>query len=189
MIKRTSAAVALLACQACMAAPVTYNIDSSHTYPSFETDHTGLSLWRGKVNKTTGKVVLDVAAKTGTVDIVMDMSTIDFGHDGMNKHALGEDILNVAEYPHATYKGTIRFSGDKPEQIDGDLTLRGVTRPVTVFIKTFGCAPSPITKKETCGADAYASFNRDDFGVAIGKEHGSRMQTKLFISIEARKAE
>ena len=87
-----------------IAAPMTYNIDSAHTYPSFEADHNGgLSLWRGKINSTRGTITLDKEAQTGSVDITMDMSTIDFGHDGLNDHAKSADMFDVEQFPTATY--------------------------------------------------------------------------------------
>ena len=90
------------------AAPVTYEIDSSHTYPSFEADHSGgVSLWRGKINSSTGRIVLDKEAGSGTVEVTMDMKTIDFGHQGLNDHAQTPDIFDTAQFPTATYQGRL----------------------------------------------------------------------------------
>ena len=76
------------------AAPVTYEIDPAHTYPSFEADHQGgLSLWRGKFNSSTGKITLDKQANAGTVDVTVDMNSIDFGHQGLNDHATAVELL------------------------------------------------------------------------------------------------
>ena len=174
-----------------VAAPVTYNIDPDHTYPAFEADHMGgLSTWRGKVNSTSGKVVLDAAAKTGTVDVTMDMKSIDFGHDKMNTHTSSADMLDVAKFPTATYTGKITaFNGANPSEVQGNLTLHGVTKPVTLKINSFMCKPNPMSKKETCGADASGTFNREDFGVSYGKAIGFKMDVKLLISIEAVKAD
>jgi polyisoprenoid-binding protein YceI len=173
------------------AAPVTYNIDPGHTYPSFEADHQGgLSLWRGKFNKTSGKVVLDVAAKTGEVDITIDTTSIDFGHDGMNDHSKKPEMFDVAKFPTATYKGKVsKWNGASPAEIDGQLTLKGVTKPVKLTVNSFLCKPSPMTRKEVCGADATGTFNRDEFGVDYGKTMGFKMPVKLLISIEAAKAD
>jgi polyisoprenoid-binding protein YceI len=173
-----------------LAAPVTYNVDPDHTYPAFEADHFGgLSNWRGKVNSTTGKVILDTAAKTGSVDITMDMKTIDFGHDKMNAHANSPDIFDTAKFPTATFKGQFaKFNGDAPTEVTGQLTLHGVTKPVTLKVESFKCITNPMTKKDVCGADASANINREDFGVAYGKQLGFKMDVKLRISIEAVKA-
>ena len=173
------------------AAPITYIIDPTHTYPSFEADHMGgQSIWRGKFNTTTGKVILDVAAKTGEVDVTVDPASINFGMDALNEHAKGADMFDVAKYPTATYKGRIsRWKGDVPVEVDGNFTLKGVTRPLKLTINSFLCKPSPMTHKEVCGADAAASFNRDEWGLDIGKSIGFNMKTKLLISIEASRAD
>jgi polyisoprenoid-binding protein YceI len=173
------------------AAPVTYVIDPAHTYPSFEADHMGgQSIWRGKFNRTTGKVVLDVAAKTGDVDITVDTSSINFGMDALNEHAKGPDMFDVAKFPTAVYKGKFtKWNGDVPVEVDGQFTLKGVTKPLKLTIKSFLCKPSPMTHKEVCGADASASFNRDEWGMDYAKSLGFKMKTKLLISIEAAPAD
>ena len=163
-----------------------YKIEPNHTYPSFEADHFGgLSNWRGKFDKSDGTIMLDRAAKTGTVDIVIDASSLDFGHAKMNEHAKGPDMFDVAKYPNATYKGKIVFKGDVPSAVDGELTLHGVTKPVTLHINQFKCMPHPMLKKEVCGADASATFNRADFGVDYGVKMGFKPEVKLDIQVEA----
>lgn len=183
------AGAALTFAAATIAAPVTYNIDASHTYPSFEADHMGgLSVWRGKFNSNKGTVILDREAKTGTVDITIDTESVDFGHDKMNAHAKKSDIFDVAKYPTATYKGKLVFEGDKPVRVDGELTLKGVTKPLALTINSFVCKPSPMLKREVCGADAEAAFNRADFGIDYGMAYGFFMDVKLQIQVEAVRA-
>lgn len=179
-------ALALIAGTA-IAAPVTYQIDPGHTYPSFEADHMGgMSVWRGKFDATTGSVVLDTEKSTGTVDITVDTSSIDFGHAKLNEHAKSKDMFDVAQFPNATYKGTLEgFKNGVPTEVKGNLTLHGVTKPVTLKINKFMCKPNPMTKKETCGADASATFSRADFGIDYGKQVGFGMDVKLEIQIEA----
>lgn len=191
MIRRISWLAAVAITGSALAAPVTYNIDPTHTYPSFEADHFGgLSIWRGKFTKTSGKVVLDTAAKTGDVDVTVDVGSIDFGMPALSEHANGPDMFDVAKFPTATYKGKIdKWKGDVPVEVDGQLTLHGVTKPLRLTINSFMCKPNPMTRKETCGADASATLNRDDYGVDYGKSFGFRMATKLLISIEAAKAD
>jgi polyisoprenoid-binding protein YceI len=141
-MKKPLALATLLATMAgtTAAAPESYSIESSHTYPSFEASHMGISFWRGKFNSTTGKVTLDRTAKTGTVDISIDAKSIDFGHEKMNEHAIGEDFFNVAKFPTVSYKGKIVFTGDTPTAVDGELTLLGVTKPVKLTIGKIGRA-------------------------------------------------
>jgi polyisoprenoid-binding protein YceI len=170
-----------------VAAPATYNIDPAHTYPTFEADHMGgMSLWRGKVNSSKGTITLDKAAGTGSVDITMDMATIDFGNDALNKHALTPDIFDTAKYPDAKYTGKlVKFVNGAPTEVEGTLTLHGVSKPVTLKINSFQCKDHPQQKKEFCGADASATINRDEFGVDFGKAFGFKMPVTLRISVEA----
>ena len=136
-------------------APVSYNIDPEHTYPSFDADHMGLSIWRGKFNKTTGRVTLYKAAGRGTVDVVIDTASIDFGHDKLNSWAVSAEFFDTAKYPQATYKGKLNgFANGVPSRVTGVLTLHGVTRPVDLKINSFKCMPHPLFKREVCGADA-----------------------------------
>lgn len=176
---------------AAFAAPVTYNLDPGHTYPSFEADHMGgLSTWRGKVDKSSGKVVLDREAKSGTVEVNMDAASIDFGNAKMNEHALSEEIFDAKKFPAITYKGKFsKFNGDVPSEVQGELTLHGVTKPVTLQINKFLCKPHPVMKREVCGADASAAFKRSDFGVNYGEAYGFNMDVKLQIQVEGIKAE
>ena len=171
---------------AALAAPATYNIDPAHTYPTFEADHMGVSLWRGKINSSSGKITLDKAAGAGTVDVTMDMKSIDFGHQGLNDHAQTPDLFDTAKFPTATYTGKlVKFKDGAPTEVDGTLTLHGVTKPVTLTINRFVCKEHPMMKKEVCGADASAQINREDFGVAFGKQMGFGMGVTLRISVEA----
>jgi polyisoprenoid-binding protein YceI len=172
------------------AAPATYNIDPDHTYPAFEADHMGLSIWRGKFNKSSGTITLDREAKSGTVDVTVDIASVNFGHDMMNKHALTEDMFDVKKYPTATYKGKLtKFNGDVPTEVQGDFTLHGVTKPLMLKINQFLCKPHPMLKREVCGADASANFNRADYGMDSGQKMGIKMDVKLLISVEAIKAD
>ncbi len=172
---------------AAAAAPVSYRIDPSHTYPSFEADHMGISVWRGKLTQTTGRIVLDKATGTGTVDLSMDLSSIDFGQKQLNGWAQGKDFFNVAKYPKASYRG--RFDGGGagvlPTQVLGELTLHGVTKPVALKLNLLKCIPHPMLKRELCGADASASFRRDEFGLDMGKAYGFKMDVDLRIQVEA----
>ncbi|KQW90112.1 polyisoprenoid-binding protein [Massilia sp. Root418] len=168
------------------AAPVTYDIDPHHTFPSFEADHMGVSFWRGKINKNSGKVVLDREAGQGTVDITMDLSSIDFGEDLLNKWAQGKDFFDVKKRGKtAHYTGKLNFANGEPTEVQGQLTMMGVTKPLTLKLNRFKCIPHPMLKRELCGADAAATFNREDFGLAAGKDYGFSMDVGLRIQVEA----
>ena len=181
-----AAAAVMFAGTAAVAAPVTYELDPSHTYPSFEADHFGgLSVWRGKFDTTSGKVVYDKAAKSGTIEVTIDVGSVDFGMAKMNEHAKSAEILDAAKYPTATYTGKFtKFQGDAPTEAQGTLTLHGVTKPVTLAINSFKCMNHPMKKVEVCGADASATINRADFGVNYAQAYGFKQEVKLLIQVE-----
>jgi polyisoprenoid-binding protein YceI len=155
------------------AAAATYTIDSDHTYPSLEMPHMGLSIWRGKFDKTTGTVMYDAAAKTGSVDIEVATTSIDFGLADMHEEAVKPDWLDVEKYPTMTYTGKLRFDGGRPVAVDGQLTLRGVTKPLVLTINSFKCIEHPYYKKQVCGADAEGDVNRAEFGMTQYTEDGA----------------
>jgi polyisoprenoid-binding protein YceI len=167
------------------AAPVTYKIDPDHTFPSFEADHMGVSIWRGKFNKTAGTVVLDKESSAGTVDIAVDVSSIDFGHDKLNRWAIAPVFFDAKKYPKARYKGKLDgFANGAPTQVTGEFTLHGVTKPMVLKINSFKCIPHPMFKRELCGADAIGTFKRDEFGLDAGKDYGFNMEVLLRIQVE-----
>jgi polyisoprenoid-binding protein YceI len=180
------ASMAALMGASAFAAPVTYTLDPSHTYPSFAADHFGgLSVWRGKFNTTSGKVVYDKDAKSGSIEVTVDMSSINFGMPKLDEHAKSAEMFDVAKFPTATYTGKFtKFNGAMPAEAQGTLTMHGVTKPVTLTINTFKCAQNPMSKKEVCGADASATFNRADFGVNFGDKYGFNQEVKLQIQVE-----
>ena len=179
-----------LAVTSATAASTTYNIDPDHTHPSFEADHFGgLSTWRGTFKKSSGTVTIDTEAKTGTVDVIIDTATIDFAHDKLNEHVSSAEILDVAKYPTAEYKGRlIEFANGAPKTVTGVLTLHGVSKPVTLTINSFKCIEHPMLKKQVCGADASSTFNRADFGVNYGQQYGFKQDVLLRIQVEGVKA-
>lgn len=168
------------------AAEIVYEIDPAHTYPSFEADHMGISTWRGKFNRNSGVVRLDRAAGTGRVELVVDVASVDFGHDEMNEVARGETFFDVAQYPTARYDGEFtEFRDGAPTRVDGNLELRGVQRPLSLEITHFRCVAHPLHGRELCGADAIARLRRDEFGIDAGAAHGFDMAVLLRIQVEA----
>ena len=167
--------------------PVTYEIDPNHTFPAFEADHMGgLSLWRGKINSTSGEIILDKKNKTGSVNVVMEMLSIDFGHDEMNKRAKSDDMFDIQEFPQASYEGKlINFQDGAPTKVEGELTLHGITKKVDLEIKAFKCKLHPFKLREVCGADIRGNIMRDDFGISYAKMMGFKMDVALRIGVEA----
>ena len=151
---------------AAFAAPETYTIDSSHTFPRFSYSHFGYSKQLSKFDKTTGTIVIDREAKTGSVDVTIDTKSVDTGYPLFNEHIQGEDFLDTAKYPSATFTSNkVKFDGDKVTSIDGTLTLKGISKPVTLTVTSFLCKPHPMVKKDACGADATTTVKRTDFNM------------------------
>ena len=183
-------ALAVLFAGTAAAAPEHYEVDPAHTYPNIEFSHMGISVWRGKFNRTRGSIVLDRAARSGAVDVVIDAASINFGLDAMDEKARSEDFFEVARYPTAAYRGRVHFEGDQPRYVDGEVTIHGVTRPLRLDVRLFGCMPHPMLKREVCGADAEGELNWSEYGMAMSKwGAGEAGKVRLRIQVEALKQE
>jgi polyisoprenoid-binding protein YceI len=162
-----------------------YTIDPPHTFPHFSINHLGFSTMQGRFDKTSGTVTVDRAAKTGSVEISIESASVSTGFAKRDEHLRSPDFFNAAEFPAITYKSTaMHFKGDTPASVDGNLTILGVTKPVTLTIDAFNCGTNPMSKKDECGAGASAQIKRSDFGVkyalpAVGDD------VKLVFEIEA----
>ena len=155
-----AAAVSLTA----QAAPETYVIDGSHTFPRFEYSHFGYSTQVSRFDKTSGTIVLDRAARSGSVNVTIDTTSVNTGFPLFNEHIQGEDFFDTKKFPTITFKSTkLNFVGDKPGSIDGDLTIKGVTKPVRLEVTSFHCMPHPLLKKDACGANAVTRIKRSEF--------------------------
>ncbi len=164
MKKLVALALAASLSAAASAAPETYVIDNGHTLPRFEYNHLGYSTQLSRFDKTSGKIVLDRAAKTGSVDVVIDAKSVNTGSALFNEHIQGEDFFDTAKYPTITFKSkNLKFDGDKLASIEGELTIKGVTKPVTLTVTSFQCMPHPMLKKDACGANATAKIKRSEF--------------------------
>ena len=170
------------------AAPETYTIDNSHTYPHFSYTHLGFSKQTQKFDKTTGNVVLDRAAKTGSADVTIDATSVNTGHALFNQHIQGADYFDTAKYPTITFKSSkMTFNGDEPVSLAGDLTIKGVTKPVTLAITHFQCMPHPMLKVQACGANATATVKRSEFNMGKNVPYVGDEIT-LNLAIEAARA-
>lgn len=165
-LKKLSAALAFasLAAGSALAAPVTYKVDASHTFPRFSYSHFGYSTQLSSFSNTTGQVVFDAEAKSGAVDITIDMKSVNTGFADFNGHIQSEDFLDTAKFPTASFKSTkVVFEGDKPKAIEGQLTIKGVSKPVTLTVTSFQAMPHPIMKKPALGANAFTTIKRSEF--------------------------
>lgn len=148
-----------------IAAPLTYQVDPTHTYPRFSYSHFGLSTQLSSFRKTTGTITFDAKTKTGQADITIDMTTVNTGLPDFDDHLRGEDFLDTAKHPTATFKSTrVIFDGDKPSSIEGLLTVKGVTKPVTLTVTAFTTMEHPMVKKPAIGANAFTIIKRSEFG-------------------------
>jgi len=170
-----------------LAAPATYGIEPNHTFPRFSYSHLGFSTQQSRFDKTTGIVAFDKEGKTGSVDITIDTRSVNTGSALFNQHIQAEDFLDTAKYPAAPFKSSkVVFEGDKPVSIEGDLTMKGVTKRVTLTVTRFLAAPHPIQKKDTIGADAYTIVKRTDFNMGKYAPAVSD-EVRIDIAIEALK--
>jgi polyisoprenoid-binding protein YceI len=170
---------------AALAAPQTYVLDNGHTFPRFSYSHFGYSTQLSRFDHTTGSIVYDAAAHTGSVDIEIDTKSVDTGYALFNGHIQGPDFLDTAQFPTATFKSTkVVFEGDKPASIEGILTLKGVSRPVTLTVTSFQAMPHPMLKKDAIGANAYTVVKRTDFNAG---KHAPYVgdEVRIDIAVEA----
>lgn len=188
-MKRICAALLCAGPAFAWAAPETYRIDPAHTHPGFEISHLGISTQRGRFDRTTGSIVLDREAGTGSVTIEIDATSISTGTPLLDAALRGEDFFDVARHPGLSFRsGRIVFDHGVPASAQGELTLLGVTRPVELLINRFACTRKPFLIRTTCGADITATISRSAFGMTsyatfIGDE------VRLVIQIEAAKEE
>ena len=179
-------AAAALAAGASQANAATYAIDPSHTFATFEIGHQGTSTNRGRFDKKEGKIEFDRAAKTGSVDITLDISSINTGTAGFDKHLQSADIFNAAAFPTAKFVSTgMTFNGDKVAEVAGNLTLLGKTNPVTLKASQFNCFMSNMLKREVCGGDFEATIDRTAFGLNYGVDWGFPKNVRLVMQVEA----
>jgi polyisoprenoid-binding protein YceI len=164
-----------------------YTIDPRHTFPSFEIDHLGFSIQRGRFNKTNGKVILDPKSATGSIHVAIEAASISTGLPELEEHLRGKDFFDAARYPHITFTSDkLYYNKDRLIAVDGNLTLHGVTKAVHLTVDYFHCGLNMITLKNACGANATVTIKRSDFGVdkyapALADD------VKIVIQIEASK--
>ena len=163
--KQLSAALALSSLAlVSQAAPQSYSIDSTHTFPRFSYSHFGYSTQLSSFSNTKGTIVLDAQARTASVDVEIDIKSVNTGFADFNEHLQGADFLDSARFPKATFKSTrVVFEGDKPTAIEGQLTIKGVTKPVTLTVTSFQAMPHPMLKKPALGANAFTQIKRSEF--------------------------
>ena len=169
--KKTTLLAALLMCVSvtAAAAPETFTLDPEHTFPSFEIGHQGISVMRGKFNRSKGRAMFDAETQQGAIDVRVDASSGDTGHDGLNRKLLGANFFRTSQFPEIIFQSNnVQFKDGKPVTAIGNLTLLGVTRPVTLDIRDYACTLQFLTRRPMCGADVHTVIKRSDFGMNYG---------------------
>lgn len=175
----------LLSFGAAASAADTYSIDPSHTHATFAFQHLGFSTFHGKIPSQRGTISLDRAQKTGEVDVVFDLTAVTTGVKKFDDHLRSEDFFEVESHPTATFKSRkVTFEGDAPASITGDLTIKGISKPVTLKVTSFHCGQHPMLKVPACGANASATINRSDYGMTYALP-AVKDQITLEIEVEA----
>ncbi len=168
-----------------LAEPLTYAVDPNHTFPRFSYSHFGYSTQLSSFEGTTGTVVYDPEARTASIEIVIDLKQVNTGSDTFNGHLQGEAFFDTANHPTATFKSTnVVFEGDKPVRIDGEMTMKGITRPVTLTVTSFKAMPHPMVKRPAIGANAYTDVKRSDFNAGKYAPHVGD-EVRIDIALEA----
>lgn len=168
-MRKVALALTLVALPLGAAMADNYTIDPAHTIPNFTISHAGFSTMHGRFEKTSGKMTLDVAKKTGSVEIAIDVASVSTGFAKRDEHLRSPDFFNAGESPQMTFKSTkVNFNGDKVASVEGNLTIMKTTKPVTLTVTAMKCDTSPFSKKFTCGFDATTAVKRSDFGMKYG---------------------
>ena len=179
-------AAATLATGMAQAESATYAIDPTHTFVTFEINHFGASVNRGRFDKKEGTVQFDRAGKTGKVEISFDATSINTGTPAFDKHLQSADLFNAAQHPKITFvSDKFSFNGDKVSEVSGQLTLLGKTGPVTLKANQFNCYQSPMLKREVCGGDFEATIDRTQWGMNYGVDWGFAKNVRLVVQVEA----
>ena len=194
MKRVTLCALALAVPLAASAAPESYTLDPHHTYPHFAVEHLGVSLYWGRFDRSSGKFTIDRAARKGTLELAVETASVSTGdneRDGrprtLDEHLKSADFFNVAEFPRMTFKAdSATFAGDSPAEISGQLTLLGVTRPLTLKVERWVCKDHPFSKKPMCGGNASGALKRSDFGMKYGLAAVSD-EVRLYVQFEGYK--
>jgi polyisoprenoid-binding protein YceI len=184
-MQKAFALIVLVGLAAPAMAQESYRVDPLHTTTTFSVIHLGLSQQRGSFGKTTGMVTIDRAAKKGSIDVAIDASTVTSGSTSRETLLRGEDYFDVAQYPMITFKSSdLKFQGDSVVGAEGQLTMRGITKPVSLTVADFKCAIHPSTKKPVCGAEVLATVKRSEFGM-VKNQASTGDDVKIAVAIEA----
>lgn len=185
MKKTLILAAALAAAGAVQAQSASYAIDGSHTFANFEAKHFGISTIRGRFDKKEGSITIDPAAKTGKVEVTIDMASVSTGVPALDAHLRKADFFDVEKFPTAKFEGNkVEFDGSKVKSVSGTLTLLGKTAPVTFVAENYNCFDHPFFKAQACGGDFVGTIQRSQWGMGYGLPNIPD-SVRLVIQVEA----
>jgi polyisoprenoid-binding protein YceI len=185
-LKRLALATLLLACAAASAQEQAYRIDPEHTFPTYAIEHFGVSLQRGRFDSTQGRIILNPTAKTGSVEITVDAASVSSGLQQLDRSLRGDDWFDSKRNPKIIYRAsTVRFADEQPVAIEGELTMRGVTRPLTLEVSRFRCTVHPLAGGKRCGALARGTVRRSDYELGRLRPPILGDEVELAITVEA----
>lgn len=177
---------------AAAAAPESYTFDPYHTFIHFAVDHNDFSTIWGRFDKSSGKFTIDLQAKTGHLEVSVETASVNTGDSvrgnrprSRDEHLRSADFFNAVEFPRMVYRaGSVHFNGDVPAELRGQLTLLGVTRPMTLTVDRWKCAPHAVTKRAICGGNAVGALKRTEFGMKWGIP-ATGDEVKILVTFEA----
>ncbi len=185
---RHRCAIALAALAVLAAAPArgaTYRFDALHSYVHFEVVHFGTSTIRGRFGPLQGSAELDRDAGTGRVQLRIPTAGVSTGAPVFDKRLREPDLLASEAHPEAYFVAErFIFDGPRVRELRGEFTLRGTSRPLTLTAQRFACYTSPVYRREVCGGDFSAEFERSDFGIDYGLPLIAD-RVRLLIQVEA----
>lgn len=164
-----AAVITLLMAQPALAATEEYVFDKSHTDIQFMVDHFGYSTITGDFREFDGRLLLDEDnIANSSIEVTIDMRSLDSGWKDRDEHFKSEDFLEVARHPEAIFESTaIEANGQDRYKVDGELTIQGITRPVTLDVKVNKIGRHPATEARTIGFDATTAIERSEFDAGM----------------------
>lgn len=163
-----------------------YVTDPTHTSARFEINHFGASVNRVRFDKEEGKIQYDPAARTGRVEITIDAASLSSGVPPFDSHLKSAEIFDVEKYPTITFVGDkFHFKGNKLAAVDGQLTIKGKTHPVTLKATQFACYQSPMLNREVCGGEFDAVIDRTLWGLDYGLGMVTGKDARIIATVEA----
>lgn len=146
----------------------TYAVDANHTQVLWSVDHLGFSRLYGMFGEMSGSLTIDPAQPAAAkLDITIPMSGLTVTSPGFAKHLATPDLFDAAKFPSARFVSRSVQADGQSATIVGDLTLHGVTKPVTLQAKLHGTGANPMSKKATVGFSAKGQLKRSDFGLGL----------------------